>query len=259
MFKQGRRSIVLAATAGLLVGGMLTTVTPAGASLATNWKQIWKQEIKPRADKRYYTKAQSAATYETKAAHDASLGNYYTKGQSDATYESKAAHDASVGAALGNYYTKSQGDARYAPSPTVIRGVFMDLNGPAAGEVDSPIQFGVVLAQPPTVHYIKVGDPVPAGCGGNAQLPDAAPGHLCAFETGSSNVTTRGIAGANAGVGDSSDTFGAYVYAHSANDTGLFWIRGTWALRPGALAPVSATVAPAAKVNTPSGNPGLTR
>ena len=37
-------------------------VTPAGAevtnAVATNWKKIWKKNLRPLADKRYYTKAQ---------------------------------------------------------------------------------------------------------------------------------------------------------------------------------------------------------
>jgi hypothetical protein len=63
MFTQGRRSIVLAAAIGLLVGGILASVTPAGASLAVNWDRVWKQQIKPRADMRYHTKAKANAKF----------------------------------------------------------------------------------------------------------------------------------------------------------------------------------------------------
>ena len=38
---------------------------------ATNWKKIWKNELKPLADKRYYTKKKSNARYYTKDRADA--------------------------------------------------------------------------------------------------------------------------------------------------------------------------------------------
>ena len=45
-------------------------VTPAGAevsqAVATNWKKIWKKNLKPLADKRYYTKKKSNARYQPK-------------------------------------------------------------------------------------------------------------------------------------------------------------------------------------------------
>lgn len=107
------KTLVAGLAAGMLIGGGLATVTPAGAvveqaAAAINWKNIWKTEIKPRADKRYYTKKLSNARYytkkqatsifESKVAHDQSLLNYYTKAQSDA-----------------NYYSKSEIDAKLAP------------------------------------------------------------------------------------------------------------------------------------------------
>lgn len=246
--------MAIAAAAGLLLGGTLATVTPAGASLATNWKQIWKQEIKPRADKRYYTKAFVKARYETKAAHEASLGltlgSYYTKSQSDARY-------APVGS-LGSFYTKTESNARYAPYPNLIQGAFMDLNGTGAVEVDSPISFGVQLAAAPTVHYIKVGDPVPPGCAGTVDSPDAAVGHLCVFEQAASNLTTRGVANPATGTSDQATTFGAYVYGIQAA-AGQFWFRGTWALRPGAVVASSLSTATSGGLNVPQGRSGLTR
>ena len=67
---------------GVLVGGGLMAVTPAGAevsnALATNWKKIWNKELKPQADQRYYTKKKSNK-------------RYYTKSDSDAKYQPRAA------------------------------------------------------------------------------------------------------------------------------------------------------------------------
>jgi hypothetical protein len=219
MFESRRGPIVIAAVAGLLAGAALTTVAPAGASLATNWASVWKQEIKPRADKRYYTKVQSNAAYETKAAHDASLGlalgDHYTKAQSDA-----------------RYYTKLESDAQYAPYPTLIRGGFAGLVGTTGQEVHSPISFGVNLPSAPTVHYIKAGDPVPVGCAGTMALPDADPGHLCVFEQASSNLSSqRGVADPTTG-NSGSATFAAYVYGTRDVADVQIWFRGSWALRP---------------------------
>ena len=80
---------IAAVVAGVLIGGGVTTVTPAGAEVsqfaATNWKKIWKKKLQPLADKRYYTKAASNAKYAaagsaySKAEVDAKLGGYYTK------------------------------------------------------------------------------------------------------------------------------------------------------------------------------------
>jgi hypothetical protein len=248
-FRTRRAGLALVISSALLAGGTVAMVSPAGAALGDDWQQIWKHEIKPRADKRYYTKKQVGTTfisqaqltttlggYETKAAHDASLGGYETKAAHDASlagYYTKAQSDA----ALANYYTKTQGDARYAPYPAVVRGSYIDLN-PSGAEIDSPIWYGVTLAVAPAVHYIQVGDPIPAGCAGNATLPDALPGHLCVFETGSFNLGTRGVA-TPAGSAGSSGTSGAYVYGQPAA-AGQFWFRGTWALRPTALAPFAA-------------------
>ncbi len=54
------RNSIAAIIIGVLIGGGLMAVTPAGAEVAqmaaTNWKKIWKQELQPQADKRYYKK-----------------------------------------------------------------------------------------------------------------------------------------------------------------------------------------------------------
>jgi hypothetical protein len=134
----------------------------------------------------------------------------------------------------------------------------MDLNGNDAAEIDSVISFGVELAAPPTVHYIKVGDPVPTGCGGTVLLPDAAVGHLCVFEQDSSNLTaSRGVADLTGSAGSAS-TFGAYVFGNRAGDA-QFWFRGTWALRPGTVVVPSATVAPPSGANAQVGSSQLAR
>jgi hypothetical protein len=97
------RQLLVAVLLGVLVGGGLMAVTPAGAevsnAVATNWKKIWKKNLKPLADKRYYKKSQSDAKYATKSemvAGDAA---------SNATTDSK----------LSGYYKKAEIDAKLAP------------------------------------------------------------------------------------------------------------------------------------------------
>lgn len=105
MFKQfsARRSVV-ALTIGVLVGGGLLAVTPAGAEVstaaATNWKKIWKKNLRPQADKRYYTKRVSNRRYARKGA----LADHYTKADADARF-----------AAAGSSYSKTEIDAKLAP------------------------------------------------------------------------------------------------------------------------------------------------
>ena len=52
--------------AGVLVMGTLVATQPAIAAAPLKWGNIWKKEIKPRADKRYYTKAKSNLRYVAK-------------------------------------------------------------------------------------------------------------------------------------------------------------------------------------------------
>src|SRR6476646_5017472 len=105
------RQLLVAVLLGVLVGGGLMAVTPAGAevsnAVATNWKKIWKKNLKPLADKRYYTKAQGDTKYATKAESAAAAA----AAQAGATSAANSATDGK----LGNYYTKAQGDAKYAP------------------------------------------------------------------------------------------------------------------------------------------------
>ena len=122
------RQLLVAVLLGVLVGGGLMAVTPAGAevsnAVATNWKKIWNKELKPQADQRYYTKKKSNKRYYRAArvsrtptrstsprASYALNGSSYTKAESDAKY-----------AGAGSAYTKAESDGRYQPYTEVIRG-----------------------------------------------------------------------------------------------------------------------------------------
>jgi len=232
--KNRGRTLAAGLLAGVLVGGGFAMVTPAGAAVkeaasAINWKNVWQNEIKPRADKRYftkkkanarfYTKIETTSIFESKVAHDASLLNYYTKAQSDA-----------------NYYTKAQSDAKYSPALPLIRGTYDAIGtaGAAGDWVGDNLSFNVTLSAAPTPHYIAIGAAVPAGCSGTAAAPNADPGHLCLFEAQDINVASRFIFSGTGATGFAS-TFGASMYVSSAAAGDVF-VYGTWALRPVALA-----------------------
>src|SRR5690606_9040325 len=219
-----RRSFV-ALLIGVLVGGGLLVVTPAGAEVstaaATNWKKIWKKKIRPQADRRYYTKRKSNRRFSTKGQTAAALANFYTMGQVDAK--------------LGNYYTKAESDMKYAPRPAVIRGTFaMETTAAGAGTIIADnIPFGVTLSEPPVVHYIKVGIAPPAGCSGTVAAPNAQPGHLCVFEALANNGTNQRLFSA-VGASNQSSPFGINVAATSLAAGNVF-VYGSWAVAPTGL------------------------
>lgn len=214
------------------------TVTPAGAevssAVSTNWKKIWKKNLAPLADKRYYKKAASDARYMaagsaySKAETDAKLGGYYSKTETDAKYQPKGNY-----AAAGSSYTKGESDAKYAPAQPLYRGTLMIL-GQASSTNDGgaqSISFGATFPTPPTPHYIRIGDPVPAGCSGSGAAPNAAPGNICVFETEGFNLGTRNICSAGANLCNAADTFGAGVLVFPGA-AGYYEMLATWAARP---------------------------
>ena len=203
-------------------------VTPAGAEVsqaaATSWKKIWKKNLKPLADKRYYTKAQSDTKYATKAESAASAA------------AAQAGANTATDTKLQGYYKKAEADARYAPMPGLIRGSYGLQVAPNTGALAVSVSFGVTLSAAPTVHYITEGSPVPAGCTGTVAAPGANPGHMCIFESGASNVSGQStVSGGLSGV---ADPFGLFIFGTQTNAANVSWFRGTWAVRP--AAPVTA-------------------
>jgi hypothetical protein len=247
MFMSSRRPVrqlVVAILFGVLVGGGLMAVTPAGAevsqAVATNWKKIWKKNLKPLADRRYYTKAQSDTRYQPK-------GSYDTAGAAAAA---QAAANAATDTKLGGYYKKSESDAKYAPMPGLIRGSYGLQVAPNTGALAVSVSFGVTLSAPPTVHYITLGSPVPDGCAGTLAAPGANPGHMCIFESGSSNVSgQQTISGAASGA---ADPFGLFILGTQTSSASVSWFRDTWAVRP--AAPVTAAAGGGAPAEAHSNN-----
>jgi hypothetical protein len=151
--RRSLRQLLVAVLLGVLVGGGLMAVTPAGAevsnAVATNWKKIWKKNLKPLADKRYYTKAQSDTKYSTKAeaaaasaATDSKLGGYYKKTESDAKY-----------AAAGSSYSKAEIDAKFAP---LVNSVAASAGGDQSVALGAPQVVRSVSIMPPANGTVLV-------------------------------------------------------------------------------------------------------
>jgi hypothetical protein len=198
-------------------------VTPAGAevssAVATNWKKIWKKNLKPLADKRYYTKKQSDAKYQPKGSYE-TAGSGYTKAETYAKTET---------------YSKTEADGKYQAKNQVIRGAYMTGGAPtvAGGFLNDSLSYGVTLAAAPTVHFIPLGGALPVGCSGTPAAPDALAGHLCVFEAANLNQGAVGIYNVTGGGGSS--TVGAILTANNPA-AGQSFSAGSWVLRPGPLA-----------------------
>ena len=247
--RRSARQLLVAVLLGVLVGGGLMAVTPAGAevsqSVATSWKKIWKKNLRPLADKRYYTKAQSDTKYATKAesaagdaasnaATDSKLSNYYKKTESDAKY-----------AAAGSSYSKAESDAKYAPTTAVVRGSWsmMDNAASVGSYMSTDINWGYTFSAPLAVHFIPSGGALPAGCSGTVAAPVAAAGNLCVFAFGQSGVGNPDIRNVS-NSGGTTSPFGANLFA-TATATGNVYAYGSWAARGVAIAP-NALVRPVA-------------
>ena len=219
------RQLLIATLVGVLVGGGLMVLTPAGAevssAVATNWKKIWKQELQPQADQRYYTKKKSDKRYYTKSK---SNERYYAKWDSDRKY-----------ALAGSSYTKAESDGKYLPKQAVIRGQYAAIGAATAANqrVGDNVTFGVTLSAAPTVNYLNAGAAPTAACPGTAAAPNAAPGNLCLYEVANTNAGARAIVNAGTNVAGAS-VYGAIVHVTSvaAGETAIY---GSWAVRPLAI------------------------
>jgi hypothetical protein len=220
-----RSALAVVACLALLFAG-LAAVTPAGASFkdaATaaaghNWNKIWNQKLKPKADKRYYTKTKSD-------------NRYYTQNQADDNFYSKTDSDA-------KYYSKTETDAKYETKHAAYRGMYF-ISGTGAGSlITDSISFGASLTAPPVAHYIRLGDPVPAGCSGTVNAPNADPGHLCVWEQNAVNVLAGRFVSNTSFTPNTATSTGAYLFSSIAA-AGNGYYGGTWVLRPGGSATVT--------------------
>lgn len=118
------------------------------------------------------------------------------------------------------------------PSGKTLRGDYSVEMTAAAGAArgSDGIAFGFTLASPPAVHFVGVGATPPAACAGSAADPQAAPGHLCVYESNRVNNTGSCIARTGGSyVCGTADRWGTSVFTVSsgAGDTSSV---GSWAV-----------------------------
>lgn len=138
-----------------------------------------------------------------------------------------------------------------APAGTTIKGVFaLGGSGPRdTGYLADGISFGYTLGSSPTAHYVPGGASV-AQCPGSSANPQAAPGHLCVYES----LRTAGIAAGGVGIANGAgeagraSPFGFFVFVEPGNIEGEApLVYGSWAVTApsvgaGDLAPGSSEV-----------------
>jgi hypothetical protein len=133
------------------------------------------------------------------------------------------------------FYTRSQSNKRFVAKNATIRGSFFmtDEASDSSEETGAQISFGRALAAAPTTHFIQEGDTPPAECPGTPSLPKAQAGHLCIYEAGGNNESTRGACSndAPAVTCPGASRMGASLYLFSA-DPGRYQSWGTWAVTP---------------------------
>lgn len=219
------RNSIAAIIIGVLIGGGLMAVTPAGAEVAqmaaTNWKKIWKQELQPQADKRYYKKKNADKKFAAKK-DTYTKAETYNKTETDAKYQLKGSY-----ATAGSSYTKAESDTKYAVKPRVLRGDWVITGVPNGDIGTASVGFGLTLPAAPTAHYIPAGVAAPPGCSGSYSSPGASSGHLCVFEYDAVNAANRNVCRIGGGC-PLADPWGFYVRMDATAAGAYSW--GTWAL-----------------------------
>ena len=118
------------------------------------------------------------------------------------------------------------------PSGKTLRGVFAP-GGTAADAgmlAQESISFGFSLPTNPVAHYIPAGTAPPSQCPGTVNIPQAQPGHLCVYESVSSNVSAVCAVFNpvdNGCPGSAVRGFGVQIFSELA---GEFWAQGSWAV-----------------------------
>jgi hypothetical protein len=110
-------------------------------------------------------------------------------------------------------------------------GVFYGIETPGAtpnsGYVSASVSFPFPLAAPPTTHYLSIGaSPIPA-CPGTAEVPTAAPGNFCAYETVNGTGTTAFV---DSALSSELQKYGIGMASFVANKTSNSDLVGTWAV-----------------------------
>lgn len=122
----------------------------------------------------------------------------------------------------------------HLPSGRTIRGnytIYTNTRPSSNGLADESISFGYRLTSAPTLRIVKAGTTAPSECPGTVDSPEAAPGHLCVYESNSGNLATNRTYPASLNV----TRTGANLFAYSAFNGSTsadmsFWTYGTWAV-----------------------------
>jgi hypothetical protein len=126
----------------------------------------------------------SGTTVPTAAAGQ--VGDFYIDTTTQEIYGPKAESGINGGWKSGTPLKGENGQTGFTetlPSGKTETGTcVVQAKNSAAGEfVKTAISFPIPLAVAPSNVEVKVGEPTPANCEGNAEHPGAKPGHLCIF------------------------------------------------------------------------------
>lgn len=134
---------------------------------------------------------------------------------------------------IWNNHLKPKADARYVKKSAIktIQGNYAA--GLQAANTDDDgwdsISFGFELAAAPQEHFIPAGGAAPPQCPGSAVNPQAAPGHLCVYESVDFNRGSVVIFSGTTGWTDEASKWGAGLWLIPAA-AGNAYSYGTWAV-----------------------------
>jgi hypothetical protein len=101
----------------------------------------------------------------------------------------------------------------------------------------APISFSIPLAgelEASSVHFIKPNEtPLPAGCNGSVEKPEAESGNLCVFASTftENTIVSATFINASGGTGAAGTTGTILQFQLSALEEGAAFARGTWAVK----------------------------
>ena len=155
---------------------------------------------------------------------------------------------------IWNNHLKPKADARYVKKSAIktIQGNYAAGLQAANTNDDGwdSISFGFQLAAAPTPNFRPAGSAPNANCPGSAANPLAAPGHLCVYESQSSNRGSVVLFTGTTGATNQASKWGAGVWLIPAA-AGNAYSYGTWAVTapngtsPSRIAPGASTGAAA--------------
>lgn len=135
---------------------------------------------------------------------------------------------------LSSSATSSLQYPRTLPPGKTARGVYAiddfsgATNNPSGEFADTAVSYPVALSAAPVLHFIGSGQSAGEFCPGTVSQPEAKPGHLCVYESTSTNRDAGDVAFLYGG-GRDRFGFGLSVLAQSGT-AGLYGSFGSWAV-----------------------------